>query len=177
MKKIIYGMICFLAILMFESMGEFAQGTETQTIELKPVMEYKCDEPIVDVIFGEAEMTVKEAMALGMKGLEQKKETEKVKVQYPKVVVTEKAIQTLDEKGTALDESGRVKFLDENGKVKREEVLAPYGDVILSKKGNYVGITKSINVTEKGPESIEFRLMDDEGKTLWKSNEGLMVKM
>ncbi|MDI6703290.1 MAG: PQQ-binding-like beta-propeller repeat protein [bacterium] len=85
------------------------QTPETQAVELKPIMEYKLPEgeEIVDIIFGEAEMTVEEARALGMKGLEQKKATETVKVQYPKVLVTKNA----------------VKFLDERGRMEREVLL------------------------------------------------------
>ncbi|MFH0774014.1 MAG: PQQ-binding-like beta-propeller repeat protein [bacterium] len=108
-EKAVKGLICLVVIGMLASSGwtiakKVTQGTETkdsgtQTVEPTLIMEYKFDEPITDVIFDEATMTVKEARTLGMKGLEKRKATETVKVQYPKVLVTEKAVRFLDEKG------------------------------------------------------------------------------
>jgi hypothetical protein len=139
-KKEIKGLVCLLAI-MLASKGwavaeEATQGTETkaigtQTIEPKLIMECKFDEPVVDVIFGEATMTVKEARALGMKGLEKKKAMEIVKVQYPKVVVA----NNKDEKevrDTGLMTS--IKFLDKYKKANKEFVVSQH----LTKKPGWI---------------------------------------
>jgi hypothetical protein len=87
--------------------GEVAKQKGTQMVKTKAmepmlVIEYKLleSEEIVNVIFDEAEMTVTKARALGMKGLEQRRATETVKVQYPKVLVTKKAVKFLDKEGT-----------------------------------------------------------------------------
>ncbi|MBU2462251.1 hypothetical protein KKH65_05200, partial [bacterium] len=103
------------------------QALGTQTIEPKLIMEYKFDEPVVDVIFDEATMTVKEARALGMKGLEKRKATEKVKVQYPKVVVVGKRVKYIKSEGGypyAEDfeelHPASIKFFSEKEKKKKE---------------------------------------------------------
>jgi hypothetical protein len=59
---------------------------EIKGVELEVVWEKEFEEPVVDVIFGETEMTVKEAEALGMKNLAPQRINEKVKVMYPKAV-------------------------------------------------------------------------------------------
>jgi hypothetical protein len=141
------GMVLGIVLLVNpEAKGE--KGTETanaQAIEPKLIMEYKFDEPVVDVIFSEATMTVKEARALGMKGLEKKKATERVKVQYPKVIF---ANNTEYRKDIGLMTS--IKFLDKKGKIKKEitplqyfpdkpEWVYPYG----KPKGLYFNLSKN----------------------------------
>ncbi len=135
-----------------------AKGTETaeaQAIEPKLVMEYKLTEgeEIVDVIFDETVMTVEEARALGMKGLEQRKATETVKVQYPKVVITKET----------------VKFLDEEGKVERQISLEKQEQAIVS-----LTTGKVIIVGGEG-ESIEtwnkyWKWVDENGKLFKKED-------
>ncbi|MEW6482847.1 MAG: hypothetical protein AB1397_07655 [bacterium] len=115
------------------------QTTETEAIEPEPIMEYKLPEgeEIVDVIFGEATMTVKEARALGMKGLEKRKATEKVKVQYPKVVITQekpwmKIIEGVKTSGAGSLKS--IKFLDKKGDVFKTIPLEEVKIVEITKK-------------------------------------------
>lgn len=99
-------------------------------------MEYKFDEEVVDGIFGEAEMTVEEARERGIKGLAPKKATEIVNVQYPKVLVTKKA----------------VKFLDKDNQIEKEiKYESKFGDqrfVIVSKK--LVGVYKYKDIIDEG---------------------------
>jgi WD40 repeat protein len=142
-KKEIKGLVCLLAI-MLASKGwavakEATKGTET--IEPKLIMEYKFDEPVVDIIFGETEMTVKEARKLGMKGLEKRKATERVKVQYPKVLVTEKV----------------VKFLDEKGKVINEMPLEKYYEYLNDSSGTIIGVYEEAFVSPDGEYLIKYK--------------------
>jgi len=128
---------------------------ETQAIEPKLVMEYKLSEgeEIVDVIFDEATMTVKEAMALGMKGLEQKKATETVKVQYPKVIFTKR----------------NVKFLDAYGKQKNSysiEEEAPR----VNHNQKYIAIYGWVRKEKSADKTIH--IFDNNGNKLWEKNYG-----
>jgi outer membrane protein assembly factor BamB len=101
-------------------------------------------------------MTVAKAKALGMKGLEQKKITEKVKMQHPKVVVTKKAI----------------KFLDEKGEVKSEKLLREkaYVKVASSSNKKYVAVGERFGETieKKHTDIDEISVMNSEGKVVWK---------
>lgn len=54
---------------------------------------------LLDIIYGETELTVKEAKKLGVKNLDQKNESDTVKAKYSKVVVTKEMINFYDEKG------------------------------------------------------------------------------
>jgi hypothetical protein len=119
---------------------EGTQTAEAQAVELKPVMEYKLPEgeEIVDIIFDEAEMTVSKARALGMKGLEQRKVTETVKVQYPKVVVTKKAVKFLDERGKviskiSLKESQIIKTAIFEPGPPRERLMSPLVSLVANR--------------------------------------------
>ncbi|MEW6096265.1 MAG: hypothetical protein AB1567_07040 [bacterium] len=134
---------------------EGTQTIEAQAIEPKLVMEYKLSEgeEIVDVIFDEAEMTVKEAKALGMKGLEQRKATETVKVQYPKVLVTKKA----------------VKFLDEKRKVTNEIPLKEVQIERVAYKSPLVSLSTNriILVTQEGEFTFHLDCFDTKGNLIW----------
>ncbi|MDI6703292.1 MAG: hypothetical protein QME40_01265 [bacterium] len=145
------------------------QTSEAQAIEPKPVMEYKLPEgeEIVDVIFGEAEMTVEEAMALGIKGLEQKKATETVKVQYPKVIT----IKDMNIKGDVSIKS--IRFLNEKGEMKSEYQVKgqrEWTGVMVSKNKKYLNVHSIINYEKEEAESI---MLNDEGKVLWSVKHNL----
>jgi len=60
--------------------------TNGNKLELVTVYEKAFEKTVVDAILSEAVMTVKEAKALGWKNLEGRKDGEKVKLPYPKVV-------------------------------------------------------------------------------------------
>jgi hypothetical protein len=143
-------------------------------VEPKPVIEYNLDVDEEVVIFGEAEMTVKEARILGVKGLEQMRATEIIKIRYPKVVATKDAVHGLRIiKGTItfLNERGiitnrisvrGVMRFTENGKDKwiNEECY-------LSSNGEYVGIINTFSRIPEKTEKTNFCLMDKNGNVLW----------
>lgn len=150
----------------------------------KLVLEYKSDEPIVDVIFDEATMTVKEARALGIKGLEKRKATEIVKVRYPKVVAPKDAVHPrqriikgvvtfLNEKGSITNQISLrdVKFT-ENGKEKwidDECWLSSNGEYagVVTTSGIPGGITPQGEFYESTIEKVKFSLIDKNGNILW----------
>lgn len=153
-KTLISGILFGLAGLCLAKGTETAIGTKT--IEPTLVFEYKFDGLIREVIFDTATMTVKEARALGMKGLEQRKATEKIKVQYPKVVAAHKGWD---------DPEGEVIWLDKNYHVKRKIQLG--GGTYSTFSQNYVGIDKILSRGEKGVvTSSQFCLYDSEGERI-----------
>ncbi|MEW5767717.1 MAG: hypothetical protein AB1797_08850 [bacterium] len=141
-----------------EAKGESVKLEESKIVELKLIMEYKFDEPTIDVIFGKSEVTVKEARALGMKELERKRAEEKVKVLYPKVMDTKNVIKFLDKEGKVIKEirKGREDSIDTYLPEQREEIkrwlamkefeetartydytISPKGDIILETQEIY----------------------------------------
>ncbi|MEW6619520.1 MAG: hypothetical protein AB1422_09365 [bacterium] len=177
-KALILGVV--LGLLASKGFAQ-TQGTETvvgtETIEPALVLEYKSDEPIADVIFGETEMTVEEARALGMKGLEKKKVTETVKVQYPKVIFVE------DENAQGRAKS--IKFLDEKGRLKKEIPVQRWilgkqsaAEVKISENRKYIVVTTtriSAKPSDKPPYGIstDCIVINTEGDVLWKPKVGL----
>jgi hypothetical protein len=191
-EKAMRGLICLLAIMLVSKgwavAEEAIQGTETveaQTIEPKLIVEYKFDESVVDVIFGEAEMTVKEARKRGMKGLEKRKAMEIVKVQYPKVVVLGKRVKYTEDYEELHETS--INFFDKNGKKKKEIFLQQslpdrdYGRAMvgISKNRKYLAIYTPVVTTpielrgkitdweESGYIKNDTVIMDTEGNKLW----------
>jgi outer membrane protein assembly factor BamB len=206
-NKAIKGFICLLAImlagLIWAKGTVRKEGTKTvgaKAIEPKSIMEYKMPEgeEIVDVIFGEATMTVKEARALGMKGLEQKKATETVKVQYPKVVITGKAVRFLNETGKVLSSknleefgykvwgnvsaTGDKVFISSFSKKKEGDALVPTNLFCLDKKGDVLwkrefegeprisGNEKYIADINPPDCSVGVRFYNIEGNKLWEKS-------
>ncbi|MEW6606904.1 MAG: hypothetical protein AB1414_05550 [bacterium] len=145
----------------------------------KLVLEYKSDEPIVDVIFDEATMTVKEARALGIKGLEKRKATEIVKVRYPKVVAPKDAVHPEQRiiKGvvTFLNEKGSITnqiFLRENVIFMEDAKERRWinDQCYISSNGEYAGIVTSV-FRKKGEydvttEETRFSLVDKNGNII-----------
>jgi hypothetical protein len=123
-------------------------------------------EEIIDIIWDEVEITVKEAKKLGVKGLEDKSENEKIKVKYPKVVIP-KAPWTPE--GATVEFPKSIKFFNYKGNLIKEVKLEKgipgvrsEDQVTISKNNKYLCIlhTKANN---KG-ESI---VLDTEGNVLW----------
>jgi hypothetical protein len=136
-----------------ETKSEPAKEKSKKIVEPVLVWEKTFDEEIVDVIFGEAEMTVAKAKALGMKGLDQKKTTEKVKVVYPKVVVTNEAIR----------------FLNEKGEMKKSiSISKKLRKVMISKNGKNISITRPLKYDKYGHwiKQAELKLLDEEGNVI-----------
>jgi RNase H-fold protein (predicted Holliday junction resolvase) len=191
-KKEIKGLVCLLVIMLVskgwatEQKGTETKAIGTQTIEPKLIMEYKFDEPVVDVIFGEETMTVKEAKALGMKGLEKRKATEKVKVQYPKVVILGKKVKYAEDYEALHPTS--IKFFNEKEKKKEVPLQQTLlgrdycgATVIISENRKYIAVTTP-EVSEEYKKKFDWEefeemfeemcdydtvIMDTEGNELW----------
>ena len=199
-NNIILGLICLLVVGSLASSGwavdskqpaaneqkktEIVQGTETEskpaateekgsqteTIEPKPIMEYTVDEEeeVVDVLFDKTTLSVKKAVALGMTGLEQKEETEIVNVPYPKVLVTRKAVKFLDEKG----EVERKVLLKKNYNEWAEVSLSTGKMIIEGEKGEgekYSKYLKWIDGTGK-IKHIEDHILGEFGSSIMSKN-------
>jgi hypothetical protein len=134
-KKLIFLFIIAFFINQTSAIGQKNTKEQTKTATVEPVLiwEKTFDEPIVDIIFDEATMTVKEARALGVRGLEQRKIREVVKVHYPRILVTEKA----------------VKFLDKKGKIKKKYELMKSENLKIAENGRYICITKPTKFVEE----------------------------
>lgn len=133
------------------------EASEKAKVKVEKIWERKFDEEIKDVAFGEGEITVEEARNMGMKGLEKERPRKKIKVRYPKIAVTKKAI----------------KFLDPKGKVKKQISLGeitPKGwerKVKISKQG--IGVLSHIfRYKEDRPSEAEFTMIDKNGNILYK---------
>ncbi|MCL6612998.1 MAG: hypothetical protein K6U03_00010 [Firmicutes bacterium] len=90
---------------------------------------------VANVIYDIAEITVKEARAIGIKNLEGKKDTDVIKVKYPKVVFIK------DEKITDYDEIISIKFLDIKGNIKKELFRVSDKYVNIDKTKKYICLT------------------------------------
>lgn len=96
MKKIIAILLTGISIL------SFAEGVLAN--EAKIMWGKKFDEPVIDIIFDQEKMTVKQARELGAEGLGQRKDSEIVNVKCPKVIVTKEAVKFLNEEGKTIKE-------------------------------------------------------------------------
>ncbi|MEN3044949.1 MAG: hypothetical protein ABDH37_07040 [Candidatus Hydrothermales bacterium] len=143
-----------LCFLMFFTTTIFYGQQEK--IDLVPIYEKTFKDTIVDLIFEEVEVTVKEAKSLGVKGLEDKSDEEKISFPEVKVIITEK----------------EVKFLDKKGKVKKK-INIGYKDVFKvnkSKNEKFIGI-KVLENNDKT--KAKFMMFNKDGKKLWEINEYL----
>ena len=83
MKRLFGFAVLFCGLILAVAVFDAAKGQ----VNNEEVFEIQyTEEPVVEVIYDVTEMDVKEAKARGVKGLEKRKDTEKVKVKYPKVV-------------------------------------------------------------------------------------------
>lgn len=151
LKKVvgILGVVALLLSVEFYSIAMAEEPTQKPVLpeqakgkEPKLIWQKEFDEKIID-------------MAVGHKEIEKvvMKEGKEVKVKeeilYPKVVVTKKAI----------------KFLDEEGRVKKERPLKTLGYATFSPNKKCVGI---YGMFKEGDNTIEdFSITDNEGKVLW----------
>lgn len=162
---------CLLAIA-FVLITAFGLGNSPASQEPVLLWEKEFDDEAVDVIFGEAEMTVEEARALGYKGWNQRKATDTVKVQYPKALVTEKTLKFLDGKGI-------IKFKRDL----KHEAIDPIENerVIKSKNDHYILIFTPLKIvgapgTDRSISKAKYTVMNDEGNKLWEL-EGDLAKV
>jgi hypothetical protein len=125
---------------------------------------------ITNMIFGETEMLVSDARALGVKGLEQRRADEKIRVRYPKVVMVSDK-ETIKKYKEALIES--IKFFDSSGKLKKEIPVQKYipkkrspGSVGISDNEKYLWINTPTK-EDKGISRVSTVVFDSDGKRLW----------
>lgn len=60
-------------------------------------------------------------------------------------------------------------FLDEKGNIRRKKKLPDRTSIILSKDDSRIGQKTAYDVTEKGPGRIEFKMLDENGEELWQT--------
>jgi len=72
-----------IALVFIAFLTAVPTGSTTALPELKVVWERSFPWPVVDAVFGEEEITVKEAKARGWKDFEGKKDTDKVTKEWP----------------------------------------------------------------------------------------------
>lgn len=155
--------------------GERTQGEAAEQAESTLVREYKTNEKVADIIFGEAEMTVEEASALGIGGLERRKSTDTVRVQYPKVAMV--ADEKFSTERTAYVKS--IRFLNARGIVNKEVStlkMIPgerWSSVRVSKGRRYIGVNSVNKYSREVVIDADFAMFDDEGRELWKMKHHL----
>ena len=128
--------------LMVISHGLYAQEKEkaSQKVDLQVVYEKTSDDPIIDVIFGEAEVTLAEATKMGWReeafSLEDKTK-DKAKIFYPKVIITSRT-ESIDYPFEPAGEmrAKEIKFYDENGQITK--TVSAGHRLLRSENGRYL---------------------------------------
>ncbi|HRR96977.1 MAG TPA: hypothetical protein P5150_09655, partial [Candidatus Ratteibacteria bacterium] len=169
MNKII--MILFLIgnnLFAQEKSTETAVNESTSTIEIETEWEYQFDEPVVDVIFEEADMTVKEAKALGWKDLKGRKDDEKVKIDYPKVKFIPETISFRKDE----QQIKEINFYNKEGKIIKnlqlETEWLKREKLATSKNKKYISVSKI--PIEDNPENTGGSLYKSDGTLIWKKD-------
>jgi len=162
------------------SVNESDNNSETDyQISAAKISKVAQGDTITNVIFGDTEMTVSEARAKGVGGLEQKSADERIKVKYPKVVMVsdKKDIEKYKE---ALVES--IKFFDNRGKLKKEIPVQKLilgkqspADITVSKNEQYLAINTPIREDEKGIWENNTVVFNSEGDRLWGFEHNLVA--
>jgi len=151
------------------------QGNPPQALTEQLTAQYRTNQKVVDVIFDEAAVTVREASALGVKGLGARSPKDTVKIRYPKVVMLADEQDSIE--GTSYTKS--IRFLDAKGATKKEVStlrMIPgerWSSVTISKGRKFIGAN---NVNEYSGEYVidaDFIMFDDEGRELWKMKHHL----
>jgi len=174
--------IFFTAIIAFLAIGLYAQDTaqveplpvqqQTGKVNLKVVYEKTFDEPIVDVIFDTATVSIEEAKKVGWKEgafTEEEKAKGKVLISYPKVIFVSQG-RELIWYGPARRSSyytKEIRFYDRNGKIINRLSLKEFGEkyVYLSPQQKYILIAKI--PTEWAPGYSGGILYDIDGNKIW----------
>jgi hypothetical protein len=137
-------------------------------IELVPVYEKTFDEPIVDVIFDTATVTLEEALRMGWKeeGFSSEgKKRGKIKISYPKVVLI----------GETRDEIKEMVFYDKKGREVKSIFVDSRNNVITSNSGRFLLIATYYDEyrTEKG----DGTLLDWHGNMVWEKEKGYFTSV
>uniref|UniRef100_A0A7V3RFZ0 Uncharacterized protein n=1 Tax=candidate division WOR-3 bacterium TaxID=2052148 RepID=A0A7V3RFZ0_UNCW3 len=145
---------------------------EGSKIELIPVYEKTFDDTIVDVIFDTATVSIEEAKKIGWKeeaftkekvfaAEEVEKLKRKVKISYPKVIIT-------GEKGYPSKQ--KIKFLDKNGNIKKVILNDKTSRIIVSTNGKYILKALLYNCdTDSGGGAV---LYDNDGNFICEKSKG-----
>ena len=142
-----------------------AYGQE-KGIKLINVYEKSFNEPIVDVIFDTATVSIKEAKKMGWKDeafTKEEKSKGKGKILYAKVVIFK---ETRHGKPTKL-----IKFFNKDGSLKKVYKTGNYAEVLFSENEKFIGITTPTK-WYNGEHESKFTMINTEGKILWEL-EGL----
>ena len=141
------------------------------------IVEYKYEKGIDKIIFIEADISVKEARKLKIKGLEQKRETETVKIPYPKVLIVQD-----DNSNVGGLHIKSLRFLNNNGKLKKEIFLRQnnkntLGTFSISENNRFVVITyitrKIQDDIYRGIVEAESIILSIDGDELWNTKHHL----
>ena len=159
-----------------ESLAQkLTQGNPPQALTEQLTAQYRTNQKVVDVIFGEAKVTVGEARTLGVKDLEARSPKDTVKIQYPKVVML--ADEQDSTEGTSYIKS--IRFLNAKGVTKKEVPtlkMIPgerWSSVTISKGRKFIGVNSVIEYSRENVRDADFIMFDDEGRELWKMKHHL----
>ncbi|MEO0162835.1 MAG: hypothetical protein ABIL74_11265 [candidate division WOR-3 bacterium] len=163
--------IAFLAMNGLYGQGKDTTKTESK-VELKVVYEKTFDEPIVDVIFDTATVSIDEAKNMGWKDEAFKQEDKakgKVLVSYPKVVLTSQGreLSWLPDGRRNSYYAKDLRFYDHNGKMINSLVLKKYGEehIYFSPQRKYILVSR--RPTEWNPSYTGGTLYYLDGKKIW----------
>ena len=164
-----------VSIIAFLAIGPYAQekdSVQTESkVNLKVVYEKTFDEPIVDVIFDTATVSIEEAKKMGWKEeafTAEDKIQEKVLISYPKVVLISRGRELTwlpDERRNCYD-TKELRFYDKNGMIINKIVLKEDGEHIhFSPNNKYILVSRV--PTDWNPQSPGGTLYDLDGKKIW----------
>jgi len=133
-----------------------AEEKESSKIELIPVYEKTFDDTIQRAIFDEAEIDVQKAQNLGRNyiGL---KPSQKIKMLYPKVIITRKGIMFYSPEGELNN------CIRRDVTIKNKKMIT---EVFVSENEKYIGLRKGI-YDSAGTGRTEFEIYNEWGKKLW----------
>ena len=151
------------ALVLVGVLSMFGATQESQ-IKLQTVFEKTFPDTIVDVIFDTATVSLSEAKAMGWKTdlfSATEKAKGKVRISYPKVIL-------VGERGFPFKQ--KIKFLDRDGKVKKEVSGKGASRIIFSTNGRY--ILKALRYDTEADTGGGGILYDKNGNIIWKKKEG-----
>jgi outer membrane protein assembly factor BamB len=170
LSMVLATIICSLQLILTLIANE-VWGQERR-VELETIWEKQFDRPVCDIIFDEFETTVAEAKRMGWKNLEGRKNNERIKIDYPKVVfVADPGKISFRKDETQIKE---IRFYNKDGKlIKKVQVETEWlkrEKVATSKNGKYIVVYKV--PTEDNPENTGGAVYKNDGTLIWKIDKG-----
>ncbi|MBE0433762.1 PQQ-binding-like beta-propeller repeat protein [candidate division WOR-3 bacterium] len=172
-------LICTIIALLAASAGLYAQE-KTQAepkVNLKVVYEKTFDEPIVDVIFDTATVSIEEAIEIGWKEealTSEDKIKGKTTVFYPKLVFISDVSKLSHDRSEYPRCRREIRFYRRNGELIKKELTQPWGErVIYSENGEY--ILRSWIPSEYVSERQGGTLYKSDCTVVWKKGENELV--